>query len=326
MKTGDIRFYMAPLEGITGTVFRNAVFKVFGDCVDKYFAPFIVPHSKRSMTNKELWELAPGNNSEIYLVPQILTKYAGNFHDTAEKLMDMGYGEINLNLGCPSPIVVPKGRGAGMLKEPDKVDELLYGIFERNKCKVSVKTRTGFGDPDEFPALLEVFNKYEMEELIIHCRVGTQKYSGTADRETFKYALMNSRNPLCYNGDIYTAGDLDTLLGEISGMDSQAGLRAVMAGRGAAADPSLIRQLKGGKKASAKELEEFFDELVRGYRNTPLDDKQILAKLKELWTYTGVRTGCEKNVYKAMLKTSDLRRFLEIFTEQVLPEYEASGE
>ena len=310
-------FYMAPLEGVGGTVFRNAVFKVFGDCVDKYIAPFIVPHSKKSMTNRELRELAPENNKDIYLVPQILTKYADNFIGTAEKLIEMGYREIDLNLGCPSSTVISKGRGSGMLKNKEAVDELLYGIFEKDICDISVKTRIGFEDPNEFPALLEIFNKYEMKELIIHPRVGKQMYSGIPDMKAFEYAMKHSKNPLCYNGDINTPEDFRELSEKLSGSGEKGEfpgiVHAVMIGRGMVRDPSLIRTLKGGKAASRKEMSDFMKLLIDGYEKTPMDGNQVLAKLKEVWGFMGNAYGCGRKEYKAMMKSTSPERFMENF-------------
>ncbi len=144
-----MRYYLAPLEGITTRIYRRA----YHDCfrpMDKYFTPFLSPHTKRGFNAKELAEILPENNKGMRLVPQILTNRAEDFLGTAEKLTYYGYGEINLNLGCPSKTVVSKGRGSGFLADPEGLDRFLDEIYSKAKVKISIKTRIGKDDPEEF--------------------------------------------------------------------------------------------------------------------------------------------------------------------------------
>ena len=290
-------------------IFRNAVRDVFGNDPDKFFTPFIVPHSKKGLSKRELRELDPENNHGIYLVPQILTRSADDFLDTERKLMDLGYDEINLNLGCPSGTVVSKGRGSGLLREADELDRLLYGIFSKTRCRISVKTRIGYEDPYEFYGLLEIFNRYEMEELIIHPRIRSQMYDGKVNMDMYTYAADCSRNTLCYNGDIVNVSDIDTVPGIGDG-----GLTdAVMIGRGMVRDPSLIRQIKGGDDASSGEIIEFMEILSSGYTEICMDERQVLCKLKEIMVHMDGLLKCDKKAYKKMMKTGSLETFMWLF-------------
>ena len=154
-----MKYYLAPMEGITGHIYRNAYAKYF-DNIDKYFTPFIVPNQSTSLKTKELRDMLPENNEGLYIVPQILTNDAEGFITTAKKLQQLGYDEINLNLGCPAGTVVSKNRGSGFLSQRDELDSFLDEIFKINDMKISVKTRIGKDSPDEFYELIKIYNKY----------------------------------------------------------------------------------------------------------------------------------------------------------------------
>lgn len=201
-----MKYYLAPMEGITGHIYRNAYAKYF-DNIDKYFTPFIVPNQSTSLKTKELRDMLPENNEGLYIVPQILTNDAEGFITTAKKLQQLGYDEINLNLGCPAGTVVSKNRGSGFLSQRDELDSFLDEIFKINDMKISVKTRIGKDSPDEFYELIKIYNKYPMEELIIHPRTRQDFYGNTPNLDVFKDAISLSENTLCYNGDIFTVED-----------------------------------------------------------------------------------------------------------------------
>ena len=196
-----MKYYLAPMEGITGHIYRNAYAKYF-DNIDKYFTPFIVPNQSTSLKTKELRDMLPENNEGLYIVPQILTNDAEGFITTAKKLQQLGYDEINLNLGCPAGTVVSKNRGSGFLSQRDELDSFLDEIFKINDMKISVKTRIGKDSPDEFYELIKIYNKYPMEELIIHPRTRQDFYGNTPNLDVFKDAISLSENTLCYNGEL----------------------------------------------------------------------------------------------------------------------------
>ena len=273
-----MRIYLAPLEGITGWIFRSAVHECFGG-FDKYFVPFIRPNQMGHFSAREKKDILPEHNKGMRAVPQILTNRADDFLRTAEKLRDYGYEEINLNLGCPSKTVVTKGRGAGFLADPDKLDRFFEEIFGKCPLRISVKTRLGMEDASEFKSLLEIYNRYPLEELIIHPRVQKDFYKNTPDLDTFEEAAESSRSPVCYNGDIFSEEDWGKFVSRFPRTD------CIMTGRGVLKDPSLARQLQGGKSADKSELRRFHDLLYAGYCEEMSGDRTILYKMKELWTY-----------------------------------------
>lgn len=273
-----MKYYLAPMEGITGFIYRNAYEKFFGG-IDKYFAPFVVPNSSKSLKTKELRDLLKENNEGINLVPQILTNDSLGFIETAKKLQSLGYEEINLNLGCPSGTVAKKGRGAGFLGHKEELNRFLEDIFTLKDIKISVKTRLGVSEASEFYSLLHIYNQYPMEELIIHPRTREDFYGNTPNLEIFKEALSLSKNNICYNGDIFTLEDYKNFCENFKEVDK------IMIGRGILSNPALMREILRGEFMSKEELKAFHSEIFNKYKEVFKDDKNALFRMKELWGY-----------------------------------------
>ncbi|MDK0552495.1 tRNA dihydrouridine synthase [Clostridium perfringens] len=273
-----MKYYLAPMEGITGFIYRNSYEKFFGG-IDKYFAPFVVPNSSKSLKTKELRDVLPENNKGINLVPQILTNDSDGFILTAKKLKDLGYNEINLNLGCPSGTVVGKKRGSGFLSHREELDKFLEEIFKIDDMKISIKTRLGMDKPEEFYELIKIYNKYPMEELIIHPRTRQDFYGNKPNLEVFKDAISLSKNPVCYNGDIFTLEDHNKLVEEFKEVDK------IMLGRGILANPALMNEILNNEFMDKKVLKEFHDEIFSKYREVFNEDRNAMFRMKELWGY-----------------------------------------
>lgn len=287
-----MNLYFAPLEGIGGYIYRSAQAEFFGKA-DKYFSPFISPAKERRIRTREYRDVCPENNGNIRLIPQILTNDAELFCRTAEELAQMGYKEVNLNLGCPSKTVVTKYCGAGFLGKPELLDIFLEQICEKAQMKISIKTRIGMEDPEEFEHLLEIYNKYPLEELIIHPRVQTDYYTNHPRMETFCYAVKHAAIPLVYNGDIFSAEDYHVRMMQIlpGGQEgspdagAQRGISAVMLGRGVLADPALFGEIRGTERLEKKKLQAFHDKLLADYTAVLSGETNVLYKMKELWFY-----------------------------------------
>ncbi len=274
-----MQFYMAPMEGIGGYVYRNAYHKYF-EPFDKYFLPFISPNPKGRLAPWELNDILPEHNIGMRVVPQILTNRAEDFIQTARQLQSMGYDEVNLNLGCPSKTVVAKGRGAGFLKEPDKLKCFLDEIFQKLSIKISLKTRIGFWDSDEFEALLNIYNQYPLEELIIHPRVQKDYYKNRPDWHAYEKAKIESHNPVCYNGDIFTKKDYQDWKTHFPEEQT------LMIGRGILFFPGLLGSLKENLKYNRAVYHCFHDALLEGYLQSLHREENAIFKMKELWNFT----------------------------------------
>lgn len=279
-----MRFEMAPMEGITTYIYRNAYARYFGG-IDKYYTPFLSLHREKEFSHKEKNEISPQNNAGILVIPQVLTNSVEDFLKAAERLKEIGYEEININLGCPSGTVTAKGKGAGMLADAEGLDAFLDGIFARTPVEISIKTRLGISDACEWDRLLAVYNRYPVKELIVHARVREDFYENKPDPEAFAKALSKSRSPVCYNGDIFCVQDYAELTGKFPALES------VMLGRGLIADPYLPEKLRCAERGDelpqpdARLLRAFHDEIYHGYQELMMGERNALFRMKELWTY-----------------------------------------
>ena len=290
-----MKYYLAPMEGITGFIYRNAYEKYFGK-IDKYFTPFIVPTNSKSFKTRELRDVLPENNKVNNIIPQILTNDAEGFVFTARKLQQLGYNEINLNLGCPAGTVVSKGRGSGFLAEREKLDSFLEEIYKIDDMKISIKTRIGKESPEEFYELIKIYNKYPLEELIIHPRTRKDFYGNTPNLEVFKDAIALSKSPVCYNGDIFTKVDNEKIIKAFPEIDK------VMIGRGILANPGLMNEINGGNVMEKKILKEFHDEVFNNYRELMNEDRNAMYRMKELWGYMIYMFSNNKKYAKSIKK------------------------
>ena len=315
-----MNFYFAPMEGSTGYIYRNAHKAMFNN-IDKYFSPFIIANQSESFRTRELNDILPKNNQGLVLIPQLLTNQAKDFIHTSKKIKLLGYNEINLNLGCPSGTVVSKNKGAGFLSKREDLDVFLDEIFSQSITKISVKTRIGKDQPEEFYDLIEIFNKYPIEELIIHPRVQKDFYRNKPNLIIFKEALRMSKNPICYNGDIFTAKDYK----EFSAAFPSVG--TVMLGRGLLANPGLISYIKNNSKLRKSLLKDFHDKIYNDYKGILFGDRNVLFKMKELWFYMISVFSNNANYAKKIKKSQRLYDYDEavssLFREQeILENYE----
>ena len=290
----------APLEGITGWVYRSAHFSMFPG-VDSYYTPFWAPTVDSPLAGRGLSDMLPEHNQGVPVIPQLLTNQAEAFLPAARMLQDFGYREVNLNLSCPSGTVVSKKKGSGFLSLPEQMADFFDRIFSADlTIKISVKTRVGVSSPEEWPALLDLYNRYPIHELTIHPRVRSDFYREPVRMDTFSYAVEHTNLPLCYNGDLNDPQDCRDFARAFPTVGH------VMLGRGLVANPALVRELKGGPALNKQELQVFHDRLVEGYRETLSGDRPVLGKMKELWFYLSTLFLEPEKPLKAMRKAKTL--------------------
>ena len=294
----EMELDFAPMEGITGAQFRRAHRACFSG-VDRYYMPFLSPTRDHVWTPRELRNVAPEVNEGVPVVPQLLTRQAGDFLWAAGELAAMGYEEVNLNLGCPSGTVVAKGKGAGMLADPEGLDRFLEEIFAGAPVKISIKTRLGMEDPEEFHRLLEIFSKYPVALLIVHPRVRADYYRHPVRREAFALATERLSCPLCYNGGLVTAEDCARTAAEFPE------LRGLMVGQGLLANPALARQVRGGPPVRREELREFHDRLYETYLRDFASGRNTVFHMKELWSYLIRMFDGGEKLFKQIKKSQD---------------------
>lgn len=334
-----MQYELAPMEGITGYIYRNAYAGYFGD-MDRYYTPFI---ASTGLNHKERNDVLPehnaafllgeesveniresgtdrqGKNSCPRLIPQILTNRAEDFLTIAARLEQMGYTHVNLNLGCPSGTVVSKGRGAGFLEYPRELAAFLEEIFTKCSLYISIKTRIGVKDSAQWEEILHIYAEFPVEELIIHPRVQQDYYRNPVRWEDMDQTLENlarwgSKIPLCLNGDIHTLADYKVL------RQRYPQIERVMLGRGILKDPFLVQRLQGWEKGDTEEMETslqeqreilrvFHQELLDGYREIMSGDRDTLFRMKELWTYLGTSFPGKEKALKGIRKAATMSQY-----------------
>lgn len=293
-----MRYYFAPLEGLTDSIYRRLHHEFFPG-VHRYYTPFFSPTIHRALTAREERELPTAQSVGFPVTVQLLTKNAEDFLWMASVCRDRGYDEVNLNLGCPSGTVVAKGKGSGMLVSPAALDAFLDRIFSDSPLPISVKTRLGMAREEEFPALLKIFNRYPIRELIIHPRLRQDFYAGPIRWECFYTALEESRNPICFNGNLCSIADLQDFRRHFPNVD------AVMLGRGLIGDPGMLSP--GGTQIET--LEAFYNALLEEYLIAFGGSRNAMFRLKENWRYLLRRFQGAEKLGKALRKTTDLNEY-----------------
>ena len=267
------------MEGLTGVIFRQVHSRFFGGA-DQYYIPFVTPTTLPKFTERQLRELAPEVNAGFEAVPQLLTRRTEDFIWAAKALADLGYTEVNLNLGCPAGTVVAKGKGSGFLRTPNELQQFLDTIFNADLgIDVSVKTRVGWSDEAEFDLLTDVYNHFPMKVLIVHPRLKTDMYRGKPRKELLDRYAATMKMPLGYNGDLVTPADIETI------QERYTDLQQIMVGRALMADPALFRKAKGGESATREEIVAFSSTLFEAYATAFESRNNALMRMKEYWFY-----------------------------------------
>ena len=301
-----MKVYFAPLEGITDAAFRRIHHKYFPG-IDRYFMPFLSPTIHRCLTHREARELPPADSVGFAAVPQLLGKNPEDMLWAIGQCADLGYDEVNINLGCPSGTVVAKGKGSGMLSDPEALDRFLDAVFSGTDHPVSIKTRIGMTEAEEFPAILEIYNRYPIRELTVHPRVRKAFYKGCCDMDAFRYAAENSRAKLCYNGDLRCREDIAAIAAKFPEVN-------VMLGRALIADPGM---LSGG--TDRDRLEAYLDELLETYVQIFGSRKNTMFRMKEHWFYVLTLFEESEKLGKQLRKTTDYDTFRDL-THRIIRE------
>ncbi|MCQ2505585.1 MAG: tRNA-dihydrouridine synthase family protein [Lachnospiraceae bacterium] len=299
-----MNLYLAPMEGITTRIYRD-VFGKYYKGLAKCFTPFLSPNQNESFQKKELFEIENREEQTILTVPQILCCNIEHFLWAAVEVAKLGYKEVNFNLGCPSGTVVTKKKGSGFLLYPDELEAFFEIVFPEVKklgLGFSIKTRLGKNEPDEFKRILDIYNKFDFTEIIIHPRVQKDFYKGEVRLEWFDYAIANSKNKVVYNGDLFMKEDLENFEKKYPDIDT------VMLGRGLIGRPFLTEE-DGVLPKDLNKLRAFHNELANSYKNR-YDEHATLSKMKEIWDYMGKMLFVDESGYKRIKKAKSLEEYL----------------
>lgn len=298
--------YLAPLEGITDYIFRNT-FRDFYGGIKKFYTPFLSPNATAKFPGRELKNIDPEINDVSCVIPQLLCANAEHFIWAMKEIKARGFKEVNLNLGCPSGTVTAKKKGSGFLNYPWELKDFLSQIYEvadKESMLISIKSRIGYLEEDEFPELLDIFNQFPISELTIHPRVRKDFYTGPIRMKAFDYAIKNTQNPLVYNGDIQSLQDIHDLHSHcltVCGND----VSAIMIGRGIIEKPWILT----GQAMDKEKLLEFHNSLLEQYTKDFSGDIPVINHMKEIWTYWSNNFPEKEKQLKMLKKTKSLAAY-----------------
>lgn len=302
------KLYLAPLRGITDYIYRNIYSRHF-DGFDVAVSPFIPTLKAIRAKPSHLKDVLPENNSAMPIVPQIIGNSHENFIPLARQLSDLGYKTVNWNLGCPFPMVAKKQRGSGLLPYPDKIQNFLEKTVPAIPNRLSIKIRLGRKTPDELFKLIPIFNRYPLQEIIIHPRTGKQMYDGEPDLDTFEKCIDRLHHRIVYNGDILDLNSFKDLAARFTSTGSW------MIGRGAIINPFLPAIIKNGQDNFSNQVEtfrNFYQELFDEYQQVFSGPGHLLERMKGFWSYFSQAFKDGRKIRKKVHRTLKLRRYLEI--------------
>lgn len=309
---------LGPFQGITDAPFRN-VFKKHFSGIDKFYTPFFTGIQKEHAKNLQVEEIDPAYNDVETLTPQILSTDAEEILRFASQCKELGYKEINLNMGCPFPRVANKKRGCGLLPYPEKIEAMLNSVFERIDLNFSIKCRLGYFDPDEIVPVIDILNQYPLSELIIHPRIGKQLYKGEADVKRFAELIPLIKAPLVYNGDIVSVDSFHHIKEQVQPVNQ------FMLGRGVLANPFLAESCRDASNASENNAEAFDASLrdkterLHTYMVDLYEDRlrhaggspKVLGRMKELWSYLMYSFEEPQDIWRKIKKINALKEYEE---------------
>ncbi len=301
----NVKLSLGPFQGITDAPFRNVFKKHFGG-IDKYYTPFFTGIQKDHAKNLQVEEIDPACNDVETLTPQILSTDAEEILRFASQCKELGYKEINLNMGCPFPRVANKKRGSGLLPYPEKIESMLNTVFERIDLKFSIKCRLGYYSPEEIFPVIEVFNRYPLSELIIHPRIGKQLYKGEADVQRFAELIPTIKAPLVYNGDIVSVESFERIRERVKPVNE------FMLGRGILANPFLAEAIRVGLDSNLTRTErlhtyvvDLYEDRLRHAGGSP----KVLGRMKELWSYLMYSFDEPQDIWRKIKKINALKEY-----------------
>lgn len=312
MNPQGYEIHFAPLQGYTDWIYRNNFARFFGG-VDVYYTPFVRLESGHAFRNRDLRDMEPANNTVPLLIPQILPGNAVEFRELTRLVVSKGYQQIDINLGCPFPLIAGKKKGAGMLPYPELVKETLSPIENFPDIRFSVKMRLGWENAGEVCGLADVINNLRLDHVSVHARIGIQQYKGFPDYESFSCFYQICEHPLFYNGDLKSMEEIHQIF------EKYPKLRGVLIGRGLLSSPWMAADFcKNETKSDSerkKQVYTFHETLFNDYENYLQGENQLLTKMKTLWDY--LLPDTDRKIIKKIRKAKRLSDYCQV-VKQIL--------
>jgi tRNA-dihydrouridine synthase len=296
----------SPLQGFTDFRFRNAFNNIFGG-IDTFYAPYIRLNGNLAIKASYERDLLPENNVGLELIPQIITNDAEEFLFVAKYVQQLGYKELNWNLGCPYPMVTKCGMGSGLINDPERIDNILKKVQAESDIIVSMKMRLGYENTEEILQVLPILEKYPIKNVAIHARIGKQLYKGGVHLDAFQECINQTKLKLYYNGDITSVAKFHEMQERFPSIDHW------MIGRGLISDlflPSMIKSNTTQYPKNKLELfKEFHDTLFQNYSESLSGSSHLLLKMYHLWEYFSVLFSNPRKALKKIKKAGSIKNY-----------------
>ncbi len=302
----DYTLLSSPLQGFTDFRFRNAQNKIFGG-IDTFYSPYIRLNGKLVIKPSYERDLLPENNLGLEVIPQIITNDADEFLFVAKYVQELGYKELNWNLGCPYPMVTKCGMGSGLISNPERINGILKKVHSESDIIVSMKMRLGYDTTEEILEVLPILDTYPIKNIAIHARIGKQLYKGGVHLDAFQQCIDNTRNKLYYNGDITSVAKFQEMQQRFPTIDHW------MIGRGLISDPFLPNMIRANSAEYPDNKMELFskfhDTLYEIYSESLSGSTHILLKMYHLWEYFSTTFSNPHKVLKQIKKAQGIRNY-----------------
>lgn len=298
-----IPIYFAPLQGYTEDAYRRIHHRLVGG-VESYYTPF-VRWEHGGVRSKDMRDIRPEFNVDVPVVPQVIAGSAKELRALLDVIIPLGYKHVDINMGCPFPLQIRHGKGAGILPHSDKVAEICSVIEDSKDVEFSVKMRLGLNDKDDWKEVLPILNDTNLKHITIHPRIASQQYKGTVDMESFEAFLSACKHHVIYNGDV-----LDVQ--QIIDLEESFPIAGVMIGRGLLSRPTLAKEYASGNMVDDASLVRLIKDMHSQYfehmTSVIPSEAQQLAKLKTFWDYMENTIG--RKSWKRIVKAGNMKNYL----------------
>jgi tRNA-dihydrouridine synthase len=296
----------SPLQGFTDFRFRNAFHKYFGG-IDTFYSPYIKLNGKLVIKGSYERDILPENNNTLEVIPQIITNDAEEFLFVTKYVQQLGYKELNWNLGCPYPMVAKCGMGSGLISNTSQIEHILKRVHNETDIIVSMKMRMGYENPTEILDVFPILEQYPIKNIAIHARIGKQLYKGGVDLDSFQKCLDTSKQKIYYNGDITSVEKFRTMQERFPSIDHW------MIGRGLIADPFLPSMIKNNTTEYPKNkleiFEAFHDTIYQEYDTYLQGPTPIRMKMLGFWEYFSESFSNPQKTYKKIKKAGNSKNY-----------------
>src|SRR2546427_7924720 len=318
LRGGQLILALAPMQDVTDLPFWNLMTAYGG--ADVYFTEYFRVHPS---SNLETWIVRSitDNPTGRPVIAQMIGNDIPSLVRTAQELQQYPVVAVDLNLGCPAPVVYRKCAGGGLLREPQRVDAILGALRDTVKVKFTVKTRIGFDSPEVFSELLSIFARHSLDLLTVHGRTVKEMYGPEVHYEYIARAVAEMSCPVLANGNVSSAQNANEILG-------LTGARGLMIGRGAIRNPWLfhqIRQLQRGETLfmpRGLDVLAFVRALYEAVCSPEVSENAQVQKMKKYMNYLGLGvepTGQFLHQIRRAATKSDFFRICEEFLNHDRP-------